>query len=317
MKIWAMLLILISTACNNNQPSGYRQNGNLPPVVQVNQMQALLAPEDFGLNLIGGLINSGVENASALEAKINEGAQNPINNVDIDKDQQRDYVQVREVPTNSPVDREFDFVARPSGGGQEQQIAVIKFTEENGQPVMNANYTNVVSGYRDYYYVSPLERSLSFLLWARAMNRAAYYGIVPSNYVYVHSVPRQQFVQTQRTYQTTTRINPVPVSKPPATLSQSSFVNRSAPATNSNSFRSTPATNSNSLKSAASGVSGDFRTNSNNVRPKGAAFDNTPRVSTPSPAPRQQSTPAPVVKSSSGSSSSSKASAPVSRSKGR
>jgi hypothetical protein len=304
MRIWAMLLTLVFTACNNNQPSGYRQNGNLPPVVQVNQMQALLAPEDFGLNLIGGLINSGVENASALEAKINEGAQNPINNVDIDKDQQRDYVQVREAQTNSPVDREFDFVAKPSGGGPEQQIAVIKFTEENGQPVMNANYTNIVSGYRDHYYVSPLERSLSFLLWAHAMNRAVYYGTVPSSYVYVRSVPRQQFVQTQRTYQTTTRINPTPVSKPPATLSQSSFVNRSAPATNSNS-----------LRSASQGVSGDFRTNSNNVKPKGAAFDNTPRVSTPSPAPRQQS--APVVKSSSGSSGSPKASAPVSRSRGR
>ncbi|MFA5202993.1 MAG: hypothetical protein WC708_01070 [Lentisphaeria bacterium] len=310
MKIWAMLLILVFTACNNNQPSGYRQNGNLPPVVQVNQMQAMLAPEDFGLNLIGGLINSGIENASALEVKINEGAQNPINNVDIDKDQQRDYVQVREAQTNSPVDREFDFVAKPSGGGPEQQIAVIRFTEENGQPVMNANYTNVVSGYRDYYYTNPLERSLSFLLWAHAINRAAYYGTVPSSYVYVRSVPRQQFVQTQRTYQTTTRINPAPVSKPPATFSQSSFVNRSAPATNSNS-----------LRSAASGVSGDFRTNSNNVRPKGAAFDNTPRASTPSPAPRQQSTP--TMKSSSGASTPSrastpsKASAPVSRSKGR
>ena len=317
MKIWATLLILISTACNNNQPSGYRQNGNLPPVVQVNQMQAMLAPEDFGLNLIGGLINSGVENASALEVKINEGEKNPINNVDIDKDQQRDYVQVREAQTNSPVDKEFDFVAKPSGGGPEQQIAVIKFTEENGQPVMNANYTNVVSGYRDHYYASPLERSLSFLLWAHAINRAAYYGTVPNSYVHVRSVPRQQFVQTQRTYQTTTRINPAPVSKPPATLSQSSFVNRSAPATNSNSFRSAPATNSNSLKSAASGISGDFRTNSNNVKPKGAAFDNTPRVSTPSPTPRQQSAPtprqqsAPVVKSSSNSS------APVSRSKAR
>ena len=305
-KFLVLLSVLTLFACDNNQSTNYRQNGNLPPVVQVNQMQAMLAPEDFALNMVGGLINSGVENASALEIKINEGDKNPINNVDIDKDQRRDYVQVKEVPTASSTDREFDFIAKPSGGGQEQQIAVIKFTEENGQPVMNANYTNIVYGYQDHYYSNQLARDLRFLVWAHAINRAIYYGSVPNGYVYVRSVPRQQFIQTQRTYQTTTRINPVPVSKPPATVSQSSFVNRSAPATNSNS-----------LKSAASGVSGDFRTNSNGVKPKGAAFDNTPRVSTPIPKP---STPVvkpstPVVKTSSTPKSSFSSSS--SRSKGR
>jgi hypothetical protein len=304
-KFLVLLSALILFACDNNQPEGYRQN-NLPPVVQVNQMQTMLTPEDFALNMVGGLINSGVENAPALEAKINEGDKNPINNVDIDKDQQRDYVQVREAQTNSLVDREFDFIAKPSGGGPEQQIAVVKFTEENGQPVMRANYTNIVYGYQDHYYSNQLSRDLHFLVWAHMVNRAIYYGSVPSGYVHVRSVPRQQFIQTQRTYQTTTRINPVPVSKPPTTFSQSNFVNRSAPATNSNS-----------LKSAASNVSGDFRTNSNNVKPKGAAFDNTPRSSTPTVRP---STPTikpstPTIKPSSTTKSSFSSSS--SRSKGR
>jgi hypothetical protein len=251
---------------------------------EIVSQQSLLNPEDFALNMIGGLIKSGITDAKAIENKINEGATNPYNNVDIDKDGSRDYVMVKE--TNPK--RQFDFVAKVSGTGQEQHIATMEFTDENGQPAMNANYTSAVHGYQNHYYHDTFTRDLLFFAWMHSMTRPAYVGFVPTTYSYSRVVPRTQFASTQRTYQTTTKINPTPVQKPPANYSASKFVNKSNP--------------SGSLGSAAKSVKSDFRTNNNSVKPKGAAFDNTPksnyRPSTPSYKPSSGSS----YKPSSGSS---------------
>ena len=250
-------------ACNS--PTTHK---SLP---EVTQLQSLLAPEDFALSMIGGLINSGVSDANAIQSKINEeGDQNPYNHVDIDKDGKRDFVEVKEIKPHE----QFDFIAKPSAGQMpEQQIATATFKQENGQTVMDANYTNAVSGYNDIYYHQSLASDLAFMMWLNMATRPMYYGTIPMGYRYSTMVPRSTYISNQRSYQTTTRINPVSVQKPPATLNSSRFVNKSSP----------------TFSAASKGVSSDFRTNSSGAKPSGAAFDNAPKsisrpssVSTPS-----------------------------------
>ena len=236
MKHIALLLLSISMfACENSSQSN--------PQVSVEESQSLLSAEDFSLNLISGLIKSGVTDATAIQEKINDGDQNPYNNVDIDKDGQRDFIEVRETVHH----QQFDFVTKPSSIGDDKHIATVKFTEENGEPMMEASYEPIVHHYHDYYYHDTFARDLLFFTWLHS-SRPVYIGKRPTTHIHTNTVTHYQFINTQRS----TNISPTPSRRPSSNYSFSSSSRSSSSRSASARANFSSKSGSNSLSSKPS-----------------------------------------------------------------
>jgi hypothetical protein len=230
--------------------------------------QTMLQPENFALNMIPGLIRSGLTDAAALEQKVND-PNSGINNVDVDRDGRTDYVMVKEGMDGA--NRTLTFVAHPSGNNSpDVPFAVSTFTQGAGDVQMQTGFLPVVNNYGSHYYQDSFARDMAFATWLYMASRPVYVPYVPRSYSY-HSVRTPSaFVATQRTYQSQTKVSPV-VSQPrPSSFNPGNSYAIKAPA-------ATPArTPSNSLSGATNGMK-NFQSNNSN-RPSASGFG----ASTPS-----------------------------------
>lgn len=191
--------------------------GPPPNVTVMNEAPASVAPGDFALDTVVGLLKSGAADGPALEAKINDPSTG-INNVDIDKDTLKDYVRV--VESQIPSGKKMELVAHPSGGqAPDTTIAAIKFEGGAGSGVdVQAGYAPLIDPGGQYYYHDTLGADLLFATWLFMPSRPYYVSYVPVGYAYRPRMAPAAFSQTRTTYQTQTRISPVAAAPRPATF---------------------------------------------------------------------------------------------------
>jgi len=183
---------------------------NRPPVkrtertkrtTNVQSQQFLMDADAFDLEAVVSLMtNEGVTDMEALEQRIND-PDSGINNVDINSDEQTDYVGCSEV--NEDGRRAVDFIAYPSGVDEPADddlvtVASISITvnTETNQVEVSGGYPEYVSGYQDRHYSHHVSRShshgssgfatgffLGYFLAPRPLYRPVYYGVTPYGYM--------------------------------------------------------------------------------------------------------------------------------------
>lgn len=191
--------------------------GPPPNVTVTSEAPASVAPGDFALDTVVGLLKSGTADGPALEAKINDPSTG-IDNVDIDKDGKIDYITV--VESQIPSGKKMELVAHPSGGqAPDTSIAAIKFEGSTGSGVdVQAGYAPLVDPNGQYYYHDSLAADLLFATWLFMPSRPYYVSYAPSGYAYRSRMAPAAFSQTRTTYQVQTRISPVAAAPRPATF---------------------------------------------------------------------------------------------------
>ncbi|MFN3198392.1 MAG: hypothetical protein ACE366_08255 [Bradymonadia bacterium] len=197
-----------------------------PPVRPVEGQSFLIDAEAFDLETVVGLVKENkVANAKALEETIN--ADNGINNVDLDNDNQIDYVLVHEERENK--DTVLNFKAVPSSKGNVADavsVATLRVgpnTAGDGQVHVRGGYPNYVRGYNNYYYSyhSPMATvgTAAFMVWALNHSRPVYYApMVPSYYSYRPIYSRSVRTTKRTTYRTQTRVSPVSKASRPSSF---------------------------------------------------------------------------------------------------
>ena len=198
------LIALLLGACDHH-----------PNVTVVNEAPpALVAPADFALDTVVGLLRTGATDGPSLEARINDPASG-INNVDTDKDGRVDYVNVVEAPI--PSGKKMELVAHPSAGTTpDVSIAAIKFQQDGPAVDVQAGYSPLID--QNIYYHDRLTSDLAFAAWLFLPSRPYYVSSVPMGYSYRSRVPVTTFRQTRTTFTQTTRVAPVQAAPRPASF---------------------------------------------------------------------------------------------------
>lgn len=142
----------------------------------------LLNSEDFDLETVVGLIRDNkVKNVEELEEQLN--ADTGLSNVDIDGDEQIDYVIVRENREGN--NYSLDFLAVPTSTNDENDAETIASVQvehkaDTGEVHVRGGYPSYVHGHNHHYYHyhrphSGLATGM-FLAWMLTPSRPYYYG---------------------------------------------------------------------------------------------------------------------------------------------
>lgn len=203
-----------------------------PPKRPVEGKSFLLDAEALDLETIVGLVKDNkAQSAEQLEKMINED--NGINNVDLDNDDQIDFVMVREERKGD--DTVLNFSAVPSSKGSTEDAVVVANltvgpTKAGGEEIrVRGGYPSYVRGYDSHYYHYNTSRSAlatlgtaAFVVWALNHTRPVYYApMVPAYYA-----PRPIYTTSSRTtrrttFRNTTRVSPVKKQAKPSNFSVS------------------------------------------------------------------------------------------------
>lgn len=217
--------------CNNNAPppGAQYQPQLMPPVRPQIQPQANVQSQSFLMDstafdletIIGMVRGQQFKNAAELEAIINNGTSG-LNNVDLDHDNQIDYVGIKETSFRGGFT--FDFVAVPSSQqGEPVTIASINFLYDKvmNQVTVQGAYPSYVSGYDQYYYNYYVPRGPSFsqmlfLSWMFSHRPA--YMYTPYGYGYSRRaiMAPQVMATTRTTTRTQMHVSPVPKQAQPS-----------------------------------------------------------------------------------------------------
>lgn len=215
-----LLIALAALAGCNNHPA--------PTVTVVNEAPASIAPADFSLGTVVALLRSGVTDGPSLEARINDRSTG-INNIDLDKDDHSDYINVEEAQI--PSGKKMELVAHPSSGvGPDVPFAAIRFAPGPSGVDVQAGYAPLVDPGGRYYYHDTLASDLAFAAWLFLPSRPYYVSRVPVGYVYGSRMPAAALVQTRTTYSTTTRVSPVVAAPRPASFNAARLTSPPRPA---------------------------------------------------------------------------------------
>lgn len=237
-----------------------------PPQRPVQGESFLLNAEAFDLATVVALVKENkVENAKALEEAIN--ADNGINNVDLDNDDQIDYVMVQEERDGN--ETILNFKAVPSSKGTTDDavsIATMKVgpTSAGSNEVhVRAGYPEYVRGHNNYYYNyhSPMATLATgaFLGWALSRSRPVYYpSMVPSYYSYRRVYQPSVRTTKRTTYRTQTKVSPVQKASRPSTFKPVSSTSTAQKMKQSRASRPSTATTSGSKLSDRSGKATSF-----------------------------------------------------------
>ena len=187
-----------------------------PAQTQRNVSGNLLSYTAFDLETVVGVVKQNKFNgAEELEAFVNDN--NGVNNVDLDKDGNIDYISVKESREGETI--VLDFVASPTTGDT-VTVANLKFTQNTSSQELEVQggYPSYVQGGHSHYY-SYRRPGLSFgeamfLAWMFTPSRSHYYRPVPM------FTPRpvlgsSTLVNTRTTTRTTTKVGPVKNSSKP------------------------------------------------------------------------------------------------------
>lgn len=251
---------------------------NAPPNVTVQATApAAVSPQDFSLEIVVGLLQSGVADAATLESKINDPSTG-INNVDIDKDGRVDYIQI--VEQMIPSGKKLELIAQPSSGTiPEMTIAAIKFDTTGQELVAEAGFAPLVDPAGVHYYRSNLAASLLFTQWLLMPSRPIFLVHPrPIGYSYYGRRSAPAFSQTRTTYSQQTRIAPIQAQPRPQSFNAGRLT--SPP-------RSSPRPVATTVTGASQGVS-NFGVD-NRQKSAGTAFGAAPAPRAPSfssPTPR-------------------------------
>jgi len=170
--------------------------------------EVAISHQDFALDVVVGLLKSGVADGASLEAKINDPASG-INNIDFDKDGKTDYVQV--VEQQIPSGRKLELVAHASGGAaQDTVFAGIKFTQAGSEVGVEAGFAPLVDPGGSYFYRDTLVGASPMATWVFLPSRPIFYvRPIPLGYVYRPRLSVSTFSSTRSTFTSTTRVSPV------------------------------------------------------------------------------------------------------------
>lgn len=210
LRVLALALIAIIGGSLLNGCSNGRQ--------QVSQESYLTDTDAFALDTVVGLIKGdNILDADALELTINN-ANSGINNVDIDKDGDIDFVQVEEVDGGTV--RKFNFIAIPSSTGKDDDgviISTVTLKAVNDHVTVEAGYPSYIRGYDNVYYADTYPTGLGFSSWAFRPMRTRFvrHSYVDYHYTPYHAYDRVHVHTTRNSYTQTTRVSPIPVQRPP------------------------------------------------------------------------------------------------------
>jgi hypothetical protein len=218
MRKLALFLLFLLSSCK----------GPPPTVTVANEAPASVAPGDFALDTVVALLRSGVTDGPSLEARINDRSTG-ISNVDVDKDEKADYINV--VEAQIPSGKKMELVAHPSSEvGPDVPFAVIRFEPGPSGVDVQAGYAPLVDPGGRYYYHDILASDLAFSTWLFLATRPVYVSRVPVGYAYVRRMPASTFAQTRTAYTTTTRVSPVAAVPRPASFNAARLTSPPRPA---------------------------------------------------------------------------------------
>ncbi len=266
LTLFALFALFLLSACK----------GPPPTVTVVNEAPASVAPGDFSLDTVVALLRSGVTDGPSLEARINDRSTG-ISNVDVDKDEKADYINV--VEAQIPSGKKMELVAHPSSGvGPDVPFAVIRFEPGPSGVDVQAGYAPLVDPGGRYYYHDTLASDLAFSTWLFLATRPVYVSRVPVGYAYGRRMPASTFAQTRTAYTTTTRVSPAAAAPRPASF-------------NAARLTSPPRQPASTFAQASQGTTA-FKADTR-AKPAAVGFG----ASAPSPARAPAPAPAPVVRS--------------------
>jgi hypothetical protein len=211
-KYLTLALLMLATLAGGCR----RSNGN----PAVSSASYLVDSDAFDLQTVSALFQTGsVTDLSALEQKIND-PNSGINNVDVDKDGQVDFVAVEEVQ-NTTGGKTVNFVAYPSskGGQDATTIATTNIAPTpTGAVAIESGYSDAVQGYDQNYYRYEVQHGPTFsdmvLLSYMLSPRPALYYHPYSYYTplyHPHPLLTPSIRSSYRSsFQTTTHVSPVP-----------------------------------------------------------------------------------------------------------
>ena len=266
------------------------------------QASYILNADDFDLKLVMALITSGtgMNDMAALEQRINDPSSG-INNVDVDHDGHVDYVSAKE--SNAGGQQAIEFEAHPSGSPDAEPVVIasvnVSQNTTTNQVTVNGGYPTYVNGYDSAYYSNVYPRShfadAMFMYWMlrpHPLYVPVYRGY-PAGYM-----PRQVLaptvVQSQRTsYQTTTRVSPVPQATRPSTYSSPSVKQDTANRVQSK-YATPPQNGAGSIKGNAQNQNNYKERDTSKAKPQGGTFSpNAPKVGSPPATPPKVASPPP------------------------
>lgn len=206
----ALMLFVVSIGCRRST------NGN----PAVSSASYLVDSDAFDLQTVSALFQTGaVTDLNALEQKIND-PNSGINNVDVDKDGQVDFVAAEEVQ-NTTGGKTVNFVAYPSSKGGQDATTIATTTiapTPTGAVAVESGYSDAVQGYDQNYYryevaPGPSFSSMLLLSYMLSPRPALYYH--PYSYYTPLYHPHPLLTPSIRTsyrssFQTTTHVSPVP-----------------------------------------------------------------------------------------------------------
>jgi hypothetical protein len=226
------ICVLAFVACKQEEKGTYVSPALArvaPPPPRAVEGSSGLSQESFDLQTTIALLRTNkVRDAQSLEAAINQTGSG-LNNVDIDRDGQTDYIAIQE--TVSGNERHLSFMACPSSKqGEPTKIASVTIRDAGQQVYVGGGYTSLVNGYDSVYYSYYVPRMslgdalfLSWVLSPRpiwAYRPYAYYGGWAPRPVLAPTVLRT----TRTTYTTQTRVAPVAKAAPPANYASTAAV---------------------------------------------------------------------------------------------
>ena len=184
-------MTLSSCTQNRNQVQVEPYQGNQSTVVVTPEVENI--GDNLDLTALGKLANT-CSNAQDLENKLNQIGS--INNLDLDKDGNTDYIKVVEFVEGTT--NGFKFIVDLSGGKSEE-VARVKYVVDNNtqQVVMNVNGNQNYYGNNNYYTSSHLMTDLliyHYLFHPHSYYYSPYhYGYYPSYYHRYHCEPRNVY----------------------------------------------------------------------------------------------------------------------------
>lgn len=208
-----VLALIFVAGCNCNS----RTHTETRTTTTVSGQTNLLDANDFHLQTVMAMIKENkVDSAESLEKAIN--GTNGINNVDVDKDGQIDYISVKERREGDAI--HLDMMALPSSTKDPKEAVTVasvsfsKNTSTNSVEV-RGGYPNYVHGYNDHYYhyrrPGLTFGEAMFLAWMFTPRPIYYhpYGYRTYGYAPRPVYTRSQLSTRRTTYRKQTRVGPV------------------------------------------------------------------------------------------------------------
>lgn len=278
----AMLMasLLAFAGCSCSDKNDYRNVGKYTPrtktTTNVQTKSYLLNSNDFDLATITSMVRDNkVGSAEELEKFIN--SDNGVNNVDIDKDGNIDYIQVVENQGDGIV---LDFRAIPSKTGNVDEavtVSTLRFSRNTAtnEVEVSGGYPEYVDGHSNHYYNyrTPYRPGLSmgdalFLAWMFSPTRTVYAPVYrPGFYTPRVRYGSAQLASKRTTTRTTTKVSPIKKASKPASYKSSKHASKTA-----SKFKATSKAKGNSFSSRAGASKSYSKRSATKERKKATGF---------------------------------------------